>query len=85
MKLNKDTRMDHIPLPFIDQMFGRLAGREYYFFLDEYSKYNQIANHLEDEEKTTFTCPYATFAFKRMPFGLYNAPITFQRCMISSS
>nr|GFB53028.1 reverse transcriptase domain-containing protein [Tanacetum cinerariifolium] len=37
----------------------------------------------KDQEKTTFTCPYGTFAYKRMPFGLFNAPGTFQRCMMA--
>ena len=63
-KLNKATRKDHFPLPFLDQMLDRLAGYQYYCFLDGYSGYNQIAIAPEDQEKTTFTCPYGTFAFR---------------------
>ncbi|PIN01710.1 DNA-directed DNA polymerase [Handroanthus impetiginosus] len=82
-KLNKATRKNHFPLPFIDQMLDRLAGKEFYCFLDGYSSYNQIAIASEDQEKTTFTCPYGTFAFRRMSFGLCNAPAKFQRCMMA--
>ena len=64
-------------------MLDRLAGHEYYCFLDGYSGYNQIAIAPEDQEKTTFTCPYGTFAFRRMPFGLCNVSGTFQRCMMA--
>ncbi|GJS57035.1 reverse transcriptase domain-containing protein [Tanacetum coccineum] len=80
-KLNDATRKDHFPLPFIDQMLERLSGNEYYSFLDGFSGYFQIPLAPEDQEKTTFTCPYGTFAYRRMPFGLCNAPATFQQCM----
>ncbi|XP_070036097.1 uncharacterized protein [Nicotiana tomentosiformis] len=80
-KLNKVTRKDHFSLPFLDQMLDRLAGCAFYCFLDGYSGYNQILIALEDQKKITFTCPYGTFAFKRMPFVLYNAPATFQRLL----
>nr|GEU34175.1 reverse transcriptase domain-containing protein [Tanacetum cinerariifolium] len=73
-KLNEATRKDHFPLPFMDQMLERLAGNEYYCFLDGFSGYFQIPIDPKDQEKTTFTCPYGTFAYKRMPFGLCNAP-----------
>ena len=82
-KLNAMTRKDHFPLPFIDQMLERLAGHAYCCFLDGYSGYNQIPIALKDQEKTTFTCPFGTFAYCCMPFGLCNAPGKFQRCMIS--
>ena len=64
-------------------MLDRLVGHEYYCFLDGYSGYNQIDIALEDQEKTTFTCPYGTFSFRRMPFGVCNAPGTFQGCMMA--
>ncbi|GJS14323.1 reverse transcriptase domain-containing protein [Tanacetum coccineum] len=76
-KLNNAARKDHFPLPFIDQMLERLARHEYYCFLDGFSGYFQIPIAPEDQEKTTFTCPYGTFAYKLMPFGLCNAPATF--------
>lgn len=82
-KLNNATRKDHFPLYFVDQMLDRLAGREFYYFLDGYSGYNQIVVAPEDQDKTTFTCPYGTFPFRRMSFGLCNAPTTFQRCMMT--
>ncbi|GJW25401.1 reverse transcriptase domain-containing protein [Tanacetum coccineum] len=84
-KLNEATQKDHFPLPFMDQMLERLAGNEYYCFLDGFSGYFQILIDPKDQEKTTFTCPYGTFAYRRMPFGLCNAPGTFQRDMIEKT
>nr|GEY65803.1 reverse transcriptase domain-containing protein [Tanacetum cinerariifolium] len=78
-KLNETTRKDHFPLPFMDQMLERLAGNEYYCFLDGFSGYFQILIDPRDQKKTTFTCPYRTFAYRRMPFCLCNASSTFQR------
>ena len=82
-KLNTATRKDHYPLPFIDQTFDRLARHSHYCFVYGYSGYNQIAIAPEDQEKSTFTCPYGTFSFIRMSFGLCNALATFQKCMMS--
>ena len=61
--LNAWNEKDHFPVPFMDQMFDRPAGKGWYYFLDGYSGYNQISIASEDQEKTTFTCPYGTFAF----------------------
>ncbi|RDX98690.1 Retrovirus-related Pol polyprotein, partial [Mucuna pruriens] len=82
-RLNLATRKDHFPLPFIDQMLEKLAGKSHYCFLDGFLGYMQIHIAPEDQHKTTFTCPCGTFAYTHMPFGLCNAPSTFQRCMMS--
>ncbi|GJW33801.1 reverse transcriptase domain-containing protein [Tanacetum coccineum] len=82
-KLNDATHKDHFSLPFMDQMLKRLAGNEYYCFLDGFSGYFQIPIDPKDQDKTTFTCPYGTFAYRHMPFGLCNAPGTFHMCMMA--
>jgi hypothetical protein len=82
-KLNKATKKDHFPLPFINEMFKRLANHGYFCFLDGYSGFMQIPIHPDDQHKTTFTCPYGTFEYRRMPFGLCNAPTSFQHCMMA--
>jgi hypothetical protein len=82
-KLNKSTKKDHFPLPFIDEMLERLANHTYFCFLDGYLGFMQIPIHPDDQHKTMFTCHYGMFAYKRMPFGLCNAPASFQHCMMA--
>ncbi|GJW13937.1 reverse transcriptase domain-containing protein [Tanacetum coccineum] len=70
-KLNEATAKDHFPLPFMDQMLERLTGNKYFCFLDGFSGYFQIPVDPNDQEKTTFICPFRTYA------------TTFQRCMLT--
>ena len=67
--LNAWTEKNHFPMPFMDQILDRPAGKGWYYFLDGYLGYNQISFAPEDQEKTTFTCPYGTSAFKSMSLG----------------
>ena len=76
-KLNKATRKDHYPLPFIDQMLERLSKHTHFCFLDGYFGFSQIHVSQPDQEKSTFTCPFGTYAYRRVPFSLCNAPATF--------
>jgi hypothetical protein len=81
-KLNKATKKDNFQLPFIDEILERLEKHSFFFF-DGYSGYHQIPIHPDDQNKATFTCPYGTYAYRRMSFGLYNALTSFERCMMS--
>ncbi|RDY04948.1 Retrovirus-related Pol polyprotein from transposon 17.6, partial [Mucuna pruriens] len=82
-KLNQATHKDHFPLPFIDQVLEKLVGKSHYYFLDEFCGYVQIHIALEDQYKMTFTCPFGTFTYARISFGLCNMLSMFQRCMTS--
>jgi hypothetical protein len=78
LELNKATLKDYFPLPFIDQVLDTLYGKKYFSFLDGYSGYNQIHIAPKDQDKTTFTFPWGTYAYRVLPFGLCNAPAQFQ-------
>lgn len=70
-------------MSFIDQMLERLAKHTHVYYLDGYSSFFHIPIHPSHQEKTTFTCPCGTFAYRRMPFGLCNAHATFQHAMMA--
>ncbi|KAK1698479.1 hypothetical protein QYE76_015176 [Lolium multiflorum] len=81
-KVNKVTKKDHYPLPFIDQMLERLSKNTHFCFLDGYSGFSQIAVKAKDQEKTTFTCPYGTYAYRQVfmdDFSVYGN--SFDSCL----
>jgi hypothetical protein len=82
-ELNKATYRDYFPLPFIDQVLDTLSGKRYFSFLDGFSGYNQIQISSEHQDKTTFTYPWGTYAYRVLPFGLCNVPATFQRVVLA--
>jgi hypothetical protein len=79
--LNKTCPKDNFPTPFIDQILDECEGGEVFSFMDRFLGYNQIQIKLEDQHKTTFICPWRTFAYRKMCFILKNVGATFQRAM----
>jgi hypothetical protein len=82
--LNKACPKDNFPTPFIDQIIDECVGCEAFSFMDGFSGYNQIQIKPEGQHKTTFICPWGTFKYRKMPFGLKNDGATFQRAMYFS-
>jgi hypothetical protein len=79
--LNKSSLKDNYPLPKMDHVLEKVVGANRMSMIDGFSGYNQIAVNEHDKEKTTFTTPWGTFIYDKMPFGLMNAGATFQRAM----
>jgi len=65
----------------MDAILQQVVGSEMMFLLDGFSRYNQVFINPRDRYKTTFTMPWGTYAYHRMPFGLINIGATFQRAM----
>jgi hypothetical protein len=79
--VNRACPKDNFPTPFIDQIMDDCAGSEIFSLIEGFSRYNQINILLTDQHKTTFICPWGTFSYRKLPFGLKNVGATFQWAM----
>ena len=82
--LNKATKTYPFPTPFADEILNQVAGHECYSFTYGFSWYNQVLIAKEDHHKTTFVCEFGSFAYRKMPFGLKNAPVVFSRIVVKA-
>lgn len=80
-KLNAATKPDRYPLPRMDDLLHEAKSTQFMTSLDLRAGYWQVPVKIDHQEKTAFTTPFGIFQFKRLPFGLRNAPATFQRLM----
>jgi len=79
--LNKCSLKDNYPLPKMDNILHKVVRENRISMMDGFSGYNQVAMNLDDRENATFTTPWGTFIYEKIPFGLINAGATFQRAM----
>jgi hypothetical protein len=79
--LNRSLKKDNYPLPKMEHILQKVTGEATMSMVDGFFGYNKVSIFLEDREKTTFTTPWGTFMYTKMPFGLMNAGETFQRAM----
>ena len=82
--INKSTKTDPFPTPIVDEILNEVAGHECYSFTDGFSGYNQVPFEKEDQHKTTFVCEFGSFAYRKMSFGLKNAPAIFSRIVVKA-
>jgi hypothetical protein len=83
--LNRSSKKDNYPLPKMEHILQRVTGASRISMIDGFSGYNQISVLPEDREKMTFTTPWGTFMYAKMPFGLMNAGQPFREPWISPS
>ena len=76
--LNKCSKKDNYTLPKMEHLLQKVSGARVMSFLDGFSRYNQVVVHPDDQENTSFTTPWGTFMYAKMPFGLIIAGLLFR-------